>query len=171
MPPTPSCLYSFLVSSTRLRQAVSAAAATASSGSRSDSSASARRTARSPISLSSLQRASITLERNSSSLPLSRELGHRQGAAGVRKPHGIYHVVDSEPGGKAPYIVLHIRPAPVPVHPGEVYSSLRRLRVKLEPAPVHPDMELFFQPDQAGPLCDVAERSDEIRIKHQNQAF
>ncbi len=43
--------------------------------------------------------------------------------------------------------------------------------MKLEAPPVYLDIEFLFQPDQAGPLRDVAERSDEIGIETQNHGL
>jgi hypothetical protein len=36
--------------------------------------------------------------------------------------------------------------------------------MKLEAPPVHVDVEFILQPDQAGPLSDIAEGSDEVGI-------
>ena len=40
--------------------------------------------------------------------------------------------------------------------------------MQLEPSPVDLDIEFLLQPDQAGSLGDVAERSDEIGIESDN---
>src|SRR6266508_3668780 len=91
---------------------------------------------------------------------ITRVLRDREGAPRGREPQRRHEVADPESGGEAPHVAEHR--VGIGQVLGERDAAGGRPGVELVPHPVHLDIQLRLQPDQAAPLRDEAERSDEV---------